>query len=130
MGSEEEVKFEQERFLEWAGKYQVYKTVAADRLGIGEENLPFVWTEFQNDDDSFIAIGFTASNPDLRMPVVGYFLSRKPCPKKEDDYDFVLSSTLIDCPDCEAMGEDENGEECGSCLGDRGSFVEFEIPKI
>jgi hypothetical protein len=122
------VNIEEKRFLDWAQKYEVYKTVADDGLMLTDEMRPFVWTEFQNDDESYIAIGYTESNPDLRMPVVGYFLSKKPYPKNEDEYEFVLSSSLIDCEDCEATGEDENGEECSTCLGDKGKFVEFELP--
>jgi hypothetical protein len=128
MSSEQQVHVEQSRFLEWTQKYKVYKTVPDDGLELTDEIRPFVWTEFQNDDESFIAIGYTASNPDLRMPVVGYFLSQNPCPENDDEYEIVLSSTLIDCEDCEAIGEDENGEECSTCSGDRGRFVEFELP--
>ena len=128
MASEAEVHIQEKRFLEWAQKYEVYKTVADDGLMFTDEIRSFVWTEFQNDDESYIAIGYTESHPDLRMPVVGYFLSRKPCPKNEDEYELVLSSALIDCQDCEAIGEDEDGEECSTCFGDRGKFVEFELP--
>lgn len=129
MSSEEQVQIEEGRFLEWAHKYQVYKTVPDDGLLLTDEIRPFVWTEFQNDVDSFIVIGFTESRIGRRMPVVGYYISKRPCPKNEDEYELVLSSTLIDCQDCEAMGEDENGDECATCQGDRGRFVEFELPE-
>lgn len=129
LSTEKQARVEESRFLKWAKKYQVFKTVPDYEFELTDEIRPFVWTEFQNDDESFINIGFTEANPDLRMPVVGYYISKKPCPQNDDDYEIVLSSVLIDCQDCEGVGEDENGDECSTCHGDRGRFVEFDLPE-
>lgn len=128
MSSAEQVRIEETRFLEWARAFGVYKNVAEDELELTDEIRPFVWTEFYNDDESLIDIGFTESNSDLRMPVVGYYISRIPCPAEGGEYELVLSSALIDCSDCEALGEDANGDDCPTCSGERGEFVEFELP--
>lgn len=129
MASEEEIRAEEARFLEWARKYGVHKTIAEDGLELTDEIRPFVWTEFQNDDESFVDIGFTKSRPELRLPVVGYFISRSPCPEEDGEFEVVMSSALLDCPECGGEGEDETGDECGTCLGDRGKFVEFQLPE-
>ncbi len=125
MSSQEEIQIQEARFNEWVKEYEVYEHLPEDELEVSAENKPFIWSEFQNDDETYIAPGYTEADPDLRMPVVGYFLSRIPHPETQDD--FVISSVLLDCPECEAMGENEDGDECDTCSGDRGTYIDFSI---
>lgn len=126
MSSLEYVNEQKSRFLEWVNKYKVYKTYAQDAFEPTTEQLPFVWTEFQGDDETFIDIGYTEYSDSHRMPVVGYYLSEIPNTNAAGSYEIVLTSTLLDCDACEAMGEDEDGEECSVCFGERGNYVDFD----
>jgi hypothetical protein len=112
---------------QWVSEYEVHETFAEDEFDIETAEGAYVWTEFQNEDESFVDGGYVASNSDLRMPVVGYYVSRKPWPTNQESSDFVLTSMLLDCDDCEAMGEDDDGDECEACLGDRGIYIYFEL---
>lgn len=115
------------KFAEWVEKYEVYETLSSDEFVFTEELKPFIWTEFQNDDECYAAKGYTDANLDLRMPVVGYFISRIPFPEIKDEFDVVGTELFLDCLDCEAMGEDENGDECETCIGERGTYIEFSL---
>ena len=128
MTSRAEMDKERERFSAWVKEYGVYKNVSEDLFEFSNEDSNFVWTEFQNDDESFVDRGFTQASPSLRMPVVSYYLSKLPYPKEGGGYEFVISSVLLDCQDCEAMGEDENGDECSTCEGNRGNYFDFDLP--
>ena len=127
MSSSEEVKTQEARFAEWVKKFEVYETMPEDELQITDEIRPFVWTEFQNDDETYIVTGYTEPNPDLRMPVVGYFISKNPYPVNDAEYEFVLSSMLSDCEDCQGSGENDEGEECDTCSGERGTYIDFSL---
>jgi hypothetical protein len=127
MSSKEEIAIAKEKFTEWVDAFGVYQTMPDDQLKVTEEIKPFVWTEFMNDNESFVSPGYTEANQDLRMPVVGYFLSKVPFPQDNAADHLVMVSMLLDCSDCEGMGEDEDGEECETCDGDMGTYVEFNF---
>lgn len=127
MSSKQEIAVEKAKFVDWVKSFGVYKTMPDDELEVTEDIKPFVWTEFQNDYESFVAQGFTEADPDLRMPVVGYYLSELPYPQDGTQHPIVMISMLLDCSDCEGMGEDDEGDECETCSGEMGAYVEFSL---
>ena len=127
MSSKDEIAEAEAKFTEWVAAFGVYETIPDDQFELTEEIKPFVWTEFQNDDESFVSQGYFEANPDLRMPVVGYYLSKMPYPQDGTEHPLVMIGMLLDCEDCEGMGEDDEGEECEACLGEMGTFVEFDL---
>ena len=127
MSSKEEIALRKAEFAEWVKAFGVYETWAEGDLEVTEKMKPFLWTEFQNDDESFVSQGYFDANPDLRMPVVGYYLSKVPYPQDGAEHPVVMISMLLDCDDCEGMGEDDEGEECETCSGEMGTFVEFDL---
>lgn len=127
MSSQEEIAVSKAAFTEWVKAFGVFETCADDEIEITEEMKPFLWTEFQNGEESFVSQGYFEPNPDLRMPVVGYYLSKMPYPQDGTEYPIVMISMLLDCDDCEGMGEDDEGEECETCLGEMGTYVEFDL---
>lgn len=127
MSSKEEIALAKQKFTDWVKAFGVYETMADDELEVTDEIQPFVWTEFMNDNESFVAPGYTEADQGLRMPVVGYFLSKVPYPEDDASDHLVMISMLLDCSDCEGMGEDEDGEECETCMGDMGTYIEFSL---
>lgn len=127
MSSKEEIAAAEAAFAEWVKEFGVYESRADDQLEVTDEMKPFVWTEFQDDAESFVMQGYFEANPDLRMPVVGYYLAKNPYPQDDTQHPLVMISMLLDCDDCEGLGEDDDGEECETCSGEMGTFVEFEL---
>ena len=127
MTSKDQIQKAQTKFAEWVKKFEVYETLASDELVVTEELKPFIWTHFQNDDESFAAKGFTDANLVLRMTVVGYFISRIPFTESKDEFEVVDTELFLECLDCEAVGENENGDQCETCLGERGTYIEFSL---
>ena len=131
MANTEEISAEHARYLDWVNEYQVYENTPEDLFELGEVSEQCVWTEVAGENDSIITSGYIAAEDSPRMPVISYYISRKPwLTGPEDNYLDVYASLLQDCEGCDASGEDDDGDECGSCDGLGGSWVEFELPKV
>lgn len=130
MSSQEEITLAKAKFAEWVKAFGVYETMPDDEFVVTDEIKPFVWTEFMNDNESFVSPGYTEANQNLRMPVVGYYLSKIQSPQEDAENHLVMISMLLDCSDCEGMGEDEDGDECETCSGDMGTYIEFSLDSM
>jgi hypothetical protein len=130
MASSEEIEAERVRFNNWVKEYQVYENIPEDLFDYSEVEPELVWTEFSDENYSFVATGYTAASESPRIPVISYYLSKKPWLEgPDDDYIDVSISLLLDCGDCGAVGEDDEGEECSNCEGLGGTWVEFDLPE-
>lgn len=128
MASVEEIAEERARFENWVKEYGVFENIPDDFFDPKGIIPELIWTEFADEDNSFVSTGYTAAKDSNRIPVISYFVSRKPWVEGPDDkYIDVYASLLLDCEDCSGIGEDSEGEECSSCDGLGGSWVEFEL---
>lgn len=135
MASTKEVEIERIKFNEWVQKYEVVENISAEKFDISKHNPFCVWTEYNyfDSDATGIREGYLEFVDDItqidNLAPIGYFVSRKPW-NVNDVSEVPLASILLDCDSCNVEGYSDgfvDGEECSSCNGFRGDWIEFEI---
>lgn len=130
MTTKAEIAKLEKAFASWVKKYEVYSTLSTEEyIQIRDMDENYVWSEYQSDSEIYLTTGMQDPEEELQIPLVGYWLSKKPWTGEPLKWIDVFSSVQLQCKKCFGAGEDDEGDACQKCYGDGGEWISFDIDK-